>query len=108
MSLEPETRERIQRLIDGAPVLLFMKGNRSQPQCGFSAQVVAALDSHGAEYETVDVLADPALREGIKAFSEWPTVPQLYVSGEFIGGCDIVTEMHESGELRHALERVGS
>lgn len=108
MSLEPETRERIQRLVDGAPVLLFMKGDRSQPQCGFSARVVAALDSQGADYETVDVLADPALREGIKIFSEWPTVPQLYVNGEFVGGCDIVTEMHGTGELRDALERVGS
>ncbi len=108
MPLEAAIRDRIQQLVDGTPVLLFMKGTRSQPQCGFSAQVVGALESHGAEYQTLDVLADPELREGIKAFSEWPTVPQLYIQGEFIGGCDIITEMDASGELRHALERAGS
>ena len=104
MPLAPETRDRMQRLIDDAPVVLFMKGSREMPQCGFSAQVVALLDSQLADYRTVDVLEDPEIRQGIKEFSEWPTIPQLYVGGEFVGGCDIVSEMHSSGELRDALE----
>ena len=99
----PEVQRRIQALVDGAPVVLFMKGQRTMPRCGFSAEVVARLDRHLAEYATVDVLADPELREGIKAYAQWPTIPQLYVRGEFLGGCDIVTEMDESGELAAAL-----
>ena len=101
MSADPTnpTHERIATLIAAHPVVLFMKGDRRQPQCGFSARVVQLLDQRLPEYETVDVLSDPALRQGIKDFSDWPTVPQLYVGGEFVGGCDIVTEMAASGEL---------
>jgi monothiol glutaredoxin len=104
MSLDDATRQRIQSLIDSDRVVLFMKGERRFPQCGFSAQVVQILDSLVPEYTTFDVLADPAVRQGIKEFSSWPTIPQLYVRGEFVGGCDIVTEMYRSGELKDALQ----
>ncbi len=103
MDLDDSTRERLQTIIDSSPVVLFMKGNRQMPQCGFSAQVVQILDSLLPEYATVDVLSDPEVRQGIKVYSSWPTIPQLYVRGEFLGGCDIVTEMYQSGELRNAL-----
>ncbi len=105
MSLSEETRSRIGGIIESAPVVLFMKGERQFPQCGFSAQVVQILDHLIPEYTTVDVLADPEIRQGIKEFSSWPTIPQLYVRGEFIGGCDIVTEMFQAGELKAALEK---
>jgi monothiol glutaredoxin len=104
MSLDPKTRERIQSLIDSDRVVLFMKGDRQMPQCGFSAQVVRILDSLVPDYTTCDVLADPGVRQGIKDFSSWPTIPQLYVEGEFLGGCDIVTEMYQSGELQDRLK----
>jgi monothiol glutaredoxin len=94
-------------MIDKNKVLLFMKGNKSIPQCGFSSRVVGVLKSEGVPFETVNVLADPEIREGIKQFSNWPTIPQLYVNGKFIGGCDIVTEMHESGELATELKAAG-
>ena len=103
MSLDDATRERIQSIIDSDRVVLFMKGVRDRPQCGFSAQVVQILDSMLPEYTTVDVLSDPEVRQGIKAFTNWPTIPQLYVGGQFVGGCDIVTEMYQSGELRQQL-----
>ena len=103
MSLSPELRDRITELVQSNPVVLFMKGNRHQPQCGFSASVVGMLDGLTSDYETFDVLSDPELREGIKEFSDWPTIPQLYVKGEFMGGSDIVEEMFASGELRKAL-----
>ena len=103
MSLDPATRERIAALIDSNRVVLFMKGDRELPQCGFSAAEVATLDERLPDYTTVDVLADPALRQGIKEFSSWPTVPQLYVGGEFLGGCDIVRELAASGELDEKL-----
>lgn len=93
----------IQEKVDANPVLLFMKGSRRFPQCGFSARVVQMLDDLVDDYETINVLSDPAIRNGIKAFSDWPTIPQLYVNGEFQGGCDIVTEMYQSGELATAL-----
>ena len=99
MSLDDATRQRIQSIIDSSPVVLFMKGDRRMPQCGFSARVVQILDSMLPEYATVNVLTDPEVREGIKEYSAWPTIPQLYVRGEFVGGCDIVTEMYQSGEL---------
>jgi len=99
MALDRVTRESIEALLDAHSILLFMKGTRAQPQCGFSAATVKILDMFDREYETVDVLADAALREGIKTYGQWPTVPQLYVNGELIGGCDIVTELYESGEL---------
>ncbi len=98
-----DVRARIQQQIEAAPVVLFMKGDRRSPQCGFSATVVSILDDLLDSYETCNVLADPELRQGIKDFSDWPTIPQLYVRGEFVGGCDIVKEMFENGELEQAL-----
>jgi len=89
------------------PVVLFMKGVPEQPQCGFSAQVVQILDHLGADFVGVNVLQNDQLREGIKAFSDWPTIPQLYVKGEFVGGCDIVREMFQAGELKTFLEEQG-
>ncbi len=103
MSLDEQTRQQIDEFISSHDVMLFMKGNRNAPQCGFSATVVQILDTLTPEYGTADVLADPALREGIKVYSSWPTVPQLYVRGEFVGGCDIVQEMYGSGELHEKL-----
>jgi len=90
-------------LIAQHKVLLFMKGSKSFPQCGFSSRVVEVLKREGVPFETVNVLADPAIRQGIKELSNWPTIPQLYVDGKFLGGCDIVTEMHDSGELAKEL-----
>ena len=107
MTLDDATRQRIEKTIGSDRVVLFMKGDRRAPQCGFSATVVQILDTLVPAYTTVDVLADPRIREGIKAYSQWPTIPQLYVAGEFIGGCDIVTEMFQSGELQTLMrERV--
>ena len=103
MSLDPATKNRLDDLVKKNRVLLFMKGDRSFPQCGFSAQVVQILDSLIPEYATVDVLSDPAIREGVKHYSSWPTIPQLYIDGEFQGGCDIVREMYGSGELQQKL-----
>jgi monothiol glutaredoxin len=103
MSLDVETRSRLQALVDEHEVLVFMKGSREAPQCGFSASVVGILDQLLPRYATVDVLSDPAIREGVKAFSQWPTIPQLYVRGEFQGGCDIVQETFASGELLRTL-----
>lgn len=94
------TSERIAKIIADTPVVLFMKGVPAAPQCGFSASVVKVLEALGVPFEGVNVLADPFLREGIKEFSDWPTVPQLYVKGEFVGGSDIVREMYQSGELQ--------
>jgi monothiol glutaredoxin len=104
MSLTDAMKRRLTDLIAGDEVVLFMKGNRMRPQCGFSAGVVATLDARVADYTTVDVLADPELRDGIKEFTQWPTIPQLYVRGEFVGGADIVREMEGSGELDRLLK----
>lgn len=98
-----EVHSLIKAEIESAPVVLFMKGSRTAPQCGFSATVCQILDSLIEDYKTIDVLADANIRQGIKDFSDWPTIPQLYVQGEFIGGCDIVKEMYESGQLEEAL-----
>ncbi|MFT8367329.1 Grx4 family monothiol glutaredoxin [Acetobacter papayae] len=95
--------QAIQQEIDSNPVMLFMKGDADFPQCGFSARVVQILNHLGVPFKTANVLADPSIRQGIKDFSNWPTIPQLYVKGEFIGGCDIVTEMFQSGELQTLL-----
>jgi monothiol glutaredoxin len=103
MSIDGQTRGRIDALVREHRILLFMKGDRRFPQCGFSAIVVQILDALGCDYHTVDALADPQLREGIKEYSSWPTIPQLYVDGEFQGGCDIVREMYGSGELQQKL-----
>ena len=99
--------ERITSEISTNPVMLYMKGNAMFPQCGFSARVVQILTHLGVPFQTANVLEDPALREGVKEFSNWPTVPQLYVKGEFVGGCDIVTEMFQSGELESLLSEKG-
>ena len=98
---------RIRQEITDNPVVLFMKGTPMFPQCGFSAAVVQALTDMGVKFKGIDVLTDPGLREGIKQFTNWPTIPQLYVGGEFVGGCDIVREMYESGELAQLLEQKG-
>ena len=99
--------ERIQQDITEHPVMLYMKGNAMFPQCGFSARVVQILAHLGVPFQTANVLEDAELREGIKQFSNWPTIPQLYVKGEFVGGCDIVTEMYQSGELTTLLNEKG-
>ncbi|MEX0696490.1 MAG: Grx4 family monothiol glutaredoxin [Dongiaceae bacterium] len=99
--------ERIRQDVTGNDVVLYMKGSPVFPQCGFSAAVVQVLTELGVKFKGIDVLTDPSLRQGIKEFSQWPTVPQLYVKGEFVGGCDIVREMHESGELRELLHTRG-
>ena len=99
--------ERIQQEIAANPVMLYMKGTAMFPQCGFSARVVQILGHLNVPFKTANVLEDAELRDGIKAFSSWPTIPQLYVNGEFIGGCDIVTEMFQSGELETLLKDKG-
>ena len=99
--------ERIQTEIDDNQVTLFMKGTPMFPQCGFSAAVVQALTMMGVKFKGVDVLSDTDIREGIKQFSNWPTIPQLYVQGEFVGGCDIIREMFEAGELQKMFDEKG-
>jgi monothiol glutaredoxin len=99
-----ETMTRIAQIISTNDVTLFMKGTPLFPQCGFSSKAIAILDHLGVTYETVDVLQDPEVRQGIKAFSDWPTIPQLYVKGEFIGGSDIMMEMYEAGELAELMD----
>lgn len=101
--LSDTVKAQLEDLIKKNKVLLFMKGNKHFPQCGFSAQVVQILKETGTKFETVNVLSDPAVRDGIKEYSSWPTIPQLYVDGEFIGGCDIVKEMYASGDLQKKL-----
>ena len=98
------TTARIQNDITQNAVMLYMKGNPQFPQCGFSSRVVQILNHMGVQYQSANVLEDPALRDGIKEFSNWPTVPQLYVGGEFVGGCDIITEMFQTGELETLLK----
>ncbi|MEE8533620.1 MAG: Grx4 family monothiol glutaredoxin [Alphaproteobacteria bacterium] len=99
--------ERIRQDVSSSQVVLYMKGTPIFPQCGFSAAVIQILGDLGVKFKGIDVLADPRLREGIKAYSEWPTIPQLYVKGEFVGGCDIVREMHETGELEALMKSKG-
>ena len=101
--MDAPTRQRIEELLATSPVFVFMKGNKLMPQCGFSNNVVQILHSLGVAFETFDVLSDGEIRQGIKEFSEWPTIPQVYVNGEFIGGSDILIEMYNSGELREKL-----
>jgi len=102
-----DVHARIDQAVKAADVLLFMKGTPLFPQCGFSSRAVAILDHLGVEYATVDVLQDQAIRQGIKSFSDWPTIPQLYVKGEFIGGSDIMMEMYETGELAELMAEKG-
>jgi len=97
--LDPQLKARIESYIKDNDVMLFMKGNRHFPRCGFSATVIEVLKRLGVEFATEDILQDPSLRAGIKVFTNWPTIPQLYIAGEFVGGCDIVRDMYESGEL---------
>ena len=97
--MSEDIKDKINSQIEQNKVILYMKGTKEMPQCGFSARVVQILDSHGVDYEAVDVLADPEIRQGIKDYSNWPTIPQLYVGGQFVGGCDICVELDQSGEL---------
>ena len=99
--------DRIKQDVTSNPVVLYMKGTPVFPQCGFSAAVVQILSELGVKFKGIDVLADPEIRQGIKEFSSWPTIPQLYVKGEFVGGCDIIREMAETGELKQLLETNG-
>ena len=105
--MKDSVQECIEREINEHDVVLFMKGTPVFPQCGFSSVVVQVLSHLGVKFKGIDVLSDPALRQGIKAFSDWPTVPQLYVKGEFVGGCDIVREMFQTGELAQLLANRG-
>jgi len=102
--MEATTKQRIDDLVATSPVFVFMKGNKLMPQCGFSNNVVQILHALGVAFETFDVLSDGEIRQGIKEYSEWPTIPQVYVNGEFIGGSDILIEMYNSGELREKIE----
>ena len=102
--MDAQLQQRLESLISSSPVFVFMKGTKLMPQCGFSNNVVQILHALGVPFETFDVLSDMEIRQGIKDFSEWPTIPQVYVNGEFIGGSDILIEMYNSGELRQQLE----
>ena len=102
--MDSQTKARIEALIQSSPIFVFMKGTKLMPQCGFSNNVVQILNAMGMAFETFDVLSDMEIRQGIKVFSEWPTIPQVYVKGEFIGGSDILIEMYNSGELKEKLE----
>lgn len=105
--MDQTVAERIKRDIADNDVVLYMKGTPVFPQCGFSAAVVQVLSHLGVKFKGIDILVDPALRQGIKEFTNWPTIPQLYVKGEFVGGCDIVREMYETGELQDLLRDKG-
>ena len=102
--MTPELKERIDAVVNQNKVLAFMKGNKLMPMCGFSNNVVQILNSLGIPYETVDVLEDEGIRQGIKEYSSWPTIPQVYINGEFIGGSDVMIEMYQKGELQQMLE----
>jgi monothiol glutaredoxin len=102
--MNPETKERIEQLIQGNKIVVFMKGNKLMPQCGFSNNVVQILNVLGVPFETVDVLEDQEIRQSIKEFSNWPTIPQVYINGEFIGGSDIMIELYQNGELQQMVE----
>ena len=104
-NIDDGVKDRIEKEISSNDVVLFMKGTPVFPQCGFSSMVSQVLNHIGVEFKGVDVLAEPSLRDGIKEFSDWPTIPQLYVKGEFIGGCDIVKEMYENGELQELFPK---
>ena len=99
-------QDKIKDQIEKNPIIIYMKGNAELPMCGFSARAVSILKSYGKPFQTVDVLQDDEIRQGIKIYSNWPTIPQLYVNGDFIGGSDILAEMHESGELKELLDTV--
>ena len=100
-----QTQIRIKKLVDTYPVLLFMKGSKLFPQCGFSSTAVQILNAFGIDFHTVDVLQDDYIRQGVKSFSQWPTIPQLYVAGEFVGGSDIMIQLYQNGELGEMIEK---
>lgn len=102
--MTPDIKERIDTLVQDNKILVFMKGNKLMPQCGFSNNVVQILNILGVPYETVDVLADYEIRQGIKEYSSWPTIPQVYINGEFVGGSDILIEMYQNGQLQEMVE----
>lgn len=102
--MDPALKQRIETLVTSSPVFVFMKGSKLMPQCGFSNNVVQVLNALGIPYETFDVLSDPEIRQGIKDYANWPTIPQVYLKGEFLGGSDILIEMYNSGELRETME----
>lgn len=102
--MTPEVKAKIDRLVNENKVMVFMKGSKLMPQCGFSNNVVQILNTLGVPYETLDILADPEIRQGIKEYSSWPTIPQIYINGEFIGGSDIAIELYQSGELQQMVE----
>ncbi|MGC1218957.1 MAG: Grx4 family monothiol glutaredoxin [Phormidesmis sp.] len=102
--MSPKTKARIDTLVAESKVMVFMKGTKLMPQCGFSNNVVQILNMLGAPYETLDVLADPEIRQGIKEYSNWPTIPQVYINGEFIGGSDILIKMYQDGNLQETVE----
>ncbi|MBD2089322.1 Grx4 family monothiol glutaredoxin [Microcoleus sp. FACHB-1515] len=102
--MEPQVQQRIEEIVRSNKIVVFMKGNKLMPQCGFSNNVVQILNVLGVPYQTVDVLADPEIRQGIKEYSNWPTIPQVYVNGEFVGGSDILIELYQSGELQQMME----
>jgi monothiol glutaredoxin len=102
--MTPETKARIDQLVQNNKVIVFMKGNKLMPQCGFSNNVVQILNILRVDYETVDILQDQELRQGVKEYSDWPTIPQVYINGEFIGGSDIMIELYQKGELQQIVE----
>ncbi len=102
--MSPETKAKLDNLIEQNKIVVFMKGTKLMPQCGFSNNVVQILNMLGVPYETVDVLADPEVRQGIKEYSSWPTIPQVYINGEFIGGSDILIKMYQEGNLQETVE----
>lgn len=102
--MTPEVNDRIDNLVKQYKILVFMKGNKLMPQCGFSNNVVQILNTLGVPYETVDVLADSEIRQGIKDYSSWPTIPQVYINGEFVGGSDVLIELYQQGELQQMVE----
>jgi monothiol glutaredoxin len=102
--MTPEVKTRIEQLLKENKIMVFMKGSKLMPQCGFSNNVVQILNTLGVPYETLDILADPEIRQGIKEYSNWPTIPQIYLNGEFVGGSDIAIELYQSGELQQMVE----
>jgi monothiol glutaredoxin len=102
--MTPELKERIDNLVSQNKILVFMKGSKLMPQCGFSNNVVQILNTLGVPYETVDVLSDYEIRQGIKEYSNWPTIPQVYINGEFVGGSDVLIELYQKGELQEIVE----
>jgi monothiol glutaredoxin len=102
--MTPEVKERIETLVNNSTIMVFMKGTKLMPQCGFSNNVVQILNVLGVPFETFDVLSDPDIRQGIKEFSNWPTIPQVYLNGEFLGGSDILIEMYQNGQLQETVE----